>query len=157
MKYGCFLCEWDSWAKTLHYLKTEWPQRKSLKVREKNVQHPILTEWHKILLPPLHIKLSLIKNFLKAMDQTGSAFKYLAEKLPQLSEAKIKEGGLWVLRSVSSSETICSTTYFRVTRKELGMHFVWCQLTSSGISGQKTARNWLRTCHFITNLVAICP
>ena len=42
MKYCCFLCEWDSRAKTLHYLKRDWPQRKSLKVREKNVQHQAL-------------------------------------------------------------------------------------------------------------------
>ena len=27
------------------------------------------------------------------MDRTGSAFKYLTEKFPRLSEAKIKEGG----------------------------------------------------------------
>jgi len=67
---------------------------KSLKDGEKNVQHPALAEWHKILLPPLHIKLGLMKNFVKAMDRTGSTFKYLAEKFPPLSEAKIKEGGL---------------------------------------------------------------
>jgi hypothetical protein len=33
-----------------------------------------------------------MKNFLKAMDRTGSAFKYLAEKFPRLNEGKIKEG-----------------------------------------------------------------
>jgi hypothetical protein len=76
----------------LHYLKRDWPQRKSLKVGGKNVQHPALTEWHKILLPPLHIKLGLMKIFVNAMDRTGSAFKYLAEKFSRLSEAKIKEG-----------------------------------------------------------------
>jgi hypothetical protein len=38
------------------------------------------------------MKLGLMKNFVKAMDQTGSVFKYLVEKLPWLSEAKIKEG-----------------------------------------------------------------
>jgi len=43
-KYCCFLCEWDSRAKTMHYLKREWPQRKSLKIGEKNVQHPALAE-----------------------------------------------------------------------------------------------------------------
>jgi hypothetical protein len=32
------------------------------------------------------------KNFVKATDWTGSAFKYLAEKFPPLSKAKIKEG-----------------------------------------------------------------
>jgi len=133
--YCCFLCEWDSRAKTLDYLKTEWPRRKFLKVGEKNVQHPALIEWHKILVPPLRIKLGLMKNFVKAVDRTGLVFKCLAEKFPRLSEAKIKRGFFWVLSSASSSETICSTTYFRVTRKKLGTRFVWCHLTSSGISG----------------------
>jgi len=56
------------------------------------VQHPALAEGHKILLPPLHIKLGLMKNFVKAMDQNGSAFKYMTEKFPRLIAAKIKEG-----------------------------------------------------------------
>jgi hypothetical protein len=60
-----FLCEWDSRAKTSQYLKRDWPQKKPLKVGEKNVQHPALAEWHKILLLPLHIKLGLMKNFEK--------------------------------------------------------------------------------------------
>jgi len=34
-----------------------------------------------------------MKNFVKTIDRTGSAFKYLAEKYPRLSEAKIKEWG----------------------------------------------------------------
>ena len=92
MKYCCFLCEWDSRAKTLHYMKRDWPQRKPLNIGENNVQHPAQAKWHKILLPPLHIILDLMKNFVKAMDRTGSAFKYLAEKSPRLSEVKIKEG-----------------------------------------------------------------
>jgi len=87
-----FLSEWESRAKILHTLKRDWPKRKSLKVGEKNVQHPALAEWHKILLPPIHIKLGLTKNFVKAMDWNGSAFKNLAEKFPRISEAKIKEG-----------------------------------------------------------------
>ena len=44
MKYCCFLCEWGSRAKILHYLKRGWPQRKSLKVGEKDVQHPTMAE-----------------------------------------------------------------------------------------------------------------
>ena len=35
-----------------------------------NNQHPALVEAGKILLPPLHIKLGLMKNFMKAMDRT---------------------------------------------------------------------------------------
>ena len=87
------------------------------------MQHPALAEWHKILLPSLYIKLGLMKNFVKATDWTGSAFKHLAEIFPRLSKAKIKTGFLWVLRSASSSETICLTTYFRVTRKNFGYAF----------------------------------
>jgi len=82
-----------------------------------------------------------MKNFVKAMDRTGSAFKYLAEKCPQLGKAKIKEEVLCVLRSASSSETICSTPCFRVTKKKLGTRFIWCQLTSLGISEHKTTSN----------------
>jgi len=33
-----------------------------------------------------------MKNFVKAMGRTRKAFKYLAEKFPRPSEAKIKEG-----------------------------------------------------------------
>ena len=63
--------------------------------RRENVQNPALAEWHKILIPPLHIKFGLMKNFVKAMDRTGSAFKYLAEKFPLLSEVKIIERVFW--------------------------------------------------------------
>jgi len=43
-KYCCFLCEWGSRAKIFHYLKRGWPQGKTLKVGDKNVQHPALAE-----------------------------------------------------------------------------------------------------------------
>jgi hypothetical protein len=134
-------------------VKRDWPQRKSLKVGEKNVQHPALAEWHKILLLPLHMKFGLMKNFVKAMNRTGSAFKYLAEKFPRLSEAKIKEG-VFVGPQIRK---LFSDDMFRVTRKKLGTRFVWCQLTSSGISGRKTTRKRLTCFHCITDLVAKCP
>lgn len=91
-KYMCFLCEWDSRARDLPYWRKEWTRRQNLAVGEKNIMHPALVEADKILLPPLHIKLGLIKNFVKAMDRTSPAFRYLHEKFPRLSEAKIKEG-----------------------------------------------------------------
>ena len=79
--------------------------------RREECATPSTGRMHKILLPPLHIEIGLMENFVKATDQTESAFKYLAEKFPRLSEAKIKEGDLLVLRSASSSETVCLTTY----------------------------------------------
>ena len=40
------------------------------------------------LMPPLHIKLGLMKQFVKALNQESAAFKYLLEFFPKLSEAK---------------------------------------------------------------------
>ena len=61
-KFYCFLCEWDSRARADHYIKPEWPKRQSLEPGVKNVIHVALVERSKILLPPLHIKLDLMKN-----------------------------------------------------------------------------------------------
>lgn len=44
-----------------------------------------------VLLPPLHIKLGLMKNFVKALDRNRRGFLYLKQKFPRVSEAKIKE------------------------------------------------------------------
>ena len=41
---------------------------------------------------PLHIKLGLMKNFVKAMDRNGTAFLYPRQKFPLLGDAKIREG-----------------------------------------------------------------
>ncbi|GBL69401.1 hypothetical protein AVEN_35913-1, partial [Araneus ventricosus] len=46
----------------------------------------------KALLPPLHIKLSLMKQFVKALPKEGECFKYLCDQFPGLPEAKLKEG-----------------------------------------------------------------
>ncbi|GBL76077.1 hypothetical protein AVEN_234381-1 [Araneus ventricosus] len=43
-----------------------------------------LSASEKILLPPLHIKLGLMKNFVKAMDCGGSGFQYLRLKFPKV-------------------------------------------------------------------------
>lgn len=42
-----------------------------------------------MVLPPLHMKLSLIKNDVKAMDKNGSEFSYVKEVFLKLSNAKI--------------------------------------------------------------------
>ena len=59
---------------------------------EKNVINPPLVLQEKIYLPPLHIKLSLMKNFVKGMDKTGCGFEYVRNKFPNVSDANIKEG-----------------------------------------------------------------
>lgn len=91
-KYPCFLCEWDSRAKNEHWTKKQWLPRKNLTPGSMNVVKRALVESGKILLPPLHIKLGFMKQFVKALNKEGNCFKYLCEKFPHLSDAKIKEG-----------------------------------------------------------------
>ena len=65
-----------------------------MKLSKKNniKQKPLLqSNTRRIHLPPLHIKLGLFKQFVKALDKDSFAFAYLAEKFPSLSKAKIKE------------------------------------------------------------------
>jgi len=54
-------------------LRKECTCRENVAVGQKNIQYPALVEADKILLPSLHIKLGLMKNFVKAMDWTSPA------------------------------------------------------------------------------------
>ena len=49
-----------------------------------------LADAAKILMPPLDIKLGLIKQSVKQLDTEGEAFKYIQQLFPKLSEAKTK-------------------------------------------------------------------
>ena len=54
-----------------------------------NVQSYPLVEAYRTLLPLLHIKLEVMKNFVKAMDWEGSGFAFL-KKFPRISMEKLK-------------------------------------------------------------------
>ncbi|UYV84737.1 hypothetical protein LAZ67_X003258 [Cordylochernes scorpioides] len=58
----------------------------------KNIANLPLIDSENIYLPPLHIKLGLMKNFVKAMDRNASGFAYLKQIFSSIGEAKIKEG-----------------------------------------------------------------
>ena len=58
----------------------------------KNIQHISFENPDKVLIPQLHIKLRLMKNFVKAMGKHHSnGFKFLCKKFSQLSHTKLKE------------------------------------------------------------------
>ncbi|CAK8684393.1 unnamed protein product [Clavelina lepadiformis] len=91
-KYPCFLCYWDSRAKDQHWKKEEWPPRLTLTPGDKNIIRDQLVDIKKILLPPLHIKLGLMKQYVKALDHEGECFKYICYAFPGLSEEKKRAG-----------------------------------------------------------------
>ena len=57
-------------------------------VDQKNIVEEPLVDREKILLPPLHIKLGL----MKALDKDGGCFQYICNKFPGLSYEKAKAG-----------------------------------------------------------------
>jgi hypothetical protein len=91
-KYPCFLCYWDSRADDVHYTKKVWETRECLEVRKHNVINSALVPRSKILLPPLHIKLGIAKQFVKALNKNGNTFGFICSLFPNLSEAKLKAG-----------------------------------------------------------------
>ena len=66
-KHCCFLCLSNSRAPVHHHKTKEWLTRNSYAPGVKNIQHTPLVNPDKVLMPPLHIKLRLMKNFVKAM------------------------------------------------------------------------------------------
>jgi hypothetical protein len=54
--------------------RKDWPARKSLETGILNVEKQPLVEPSKILLPCMRLKLGLMKNFVKAMNQEEAAF-----------------------------------------------------------------------------------
>ena len=91
-KFQCYLCLWDSRDTKAHYHRRDWPLRTDFSAGMHNVKWEPLVDYRKVLLPPLHIKLGLMKQFVKALDEESAAFQYLRQLFPKLSEAKVKAG-----------------------------------------------------------------
>lgn len=97
----CFLCLWKSRTDNREkYEIRDWPPRSSFVLNQHNVKNIPLVEPSQVILPPLHLKLGFIKQFVKKLDPNGEAFKALSELLPRLSAAKIKEGKIQSLPSL---------------------------------------------------------
>ena len=61
-KHCCFLCTWDSRARDRHYNVKVWSHRKTLEPGKINVAQNPLVDPKKTLLPPIHVKLGIVKN-----------------------------------------------------------------------------------------------
>ena len=88
IKY-CFLCLWDSRAVSQHYNQNDWGSRSTFVPGEQPQGES--SGGHRVLLPPLHVKFGLMKNFMKALHKNGAAFQHLSTVFPGLSAAKFKE------------------------------------------------------------------
>ena len=91
IKYCCFLCYLENRARSQHYMQKDWPKKSFYVSSTKNVCQTPIVDSSKIILPPLHIKLGLLKNFVKAMNKSGEGFKHLQNLFPTISSAKLNE------------------------------------------------------------------
>ena len=89
-KFPCFICLWNSRAREQYWRQKEWPVREQMVPGEKNLQAQPLVERSKIVFPPLHIKLGVMKQFVKALNKEGVCFKYIYGKFPGLTIEKLK-------------------------------------------------------------------
>ena len=69
----------------------KYPKRTDLFVKKNNFKWDLLIDRSKMLMPPVwQIKLSFIKQLVKALDKNGEAFKYLQNFFLKIWEAEIK-------------------------------------------------------------------
>ena len=83
---------WDSRAVSQHYKQKDWGSRSTFVPGKHSLKENPLVDMNKVLLPPLHIKLGLMKNFVKALHKNCATIQYLSTVFPGLSAAKLKEG-----------------------------------------------------------------
>ena len=82
MKYPCVFCLFDSYDKN-KYEKHTWPRRESFFMNVNCVINEPLIEAVKIILPTLHIKLGLFKQFVKTCDVDSVAFSKIVDAFPR--------------------------------------------------------------------------
>ena len=91
-KFPCFFCMWNSRDRENHWTRKKWPKRGTLKAGVPNVIYDPIVNRDKIIFPPFHIKLGLIKQFVKALRLDGKCFWHLLHTFSGLSYKKIKAG-----------------------------------------------------------------
>jgi len=83
---------WNSRAAGEHCEKIHWPPREELRPGRCSVIKELLVSMEKVLLLPLHIKLGLFKDFIKALDFKEETFQEIRAMFPKLSDAKLNRG-----------------------------------------------------------------
>ena len=63
-----------------------------------NIIKEPLVEINKTILPPLHVKLGLIKELVQALDKEGNCFKHICKAFPGLTNKKPKAEYLMVFK-----------------------------------------------------------
>lgn len=91
--YWCLVCLRDSRATTEHHKKCKWVLRSTYIPGTSSVQSTPLVNPKKTFMSPFHVKLALMKYFVKAMAKVNSkVFQYLFKVLLKVRAPKLRKG-----------------------------------------------------------------
>lgn len=100
-KYPCFICQWDHGSKYDKYNDPAFVFRGEPEVGKFGQKYMPLIDRKKVMIPPLHVKLGVVTNFLKTLtdnkqllkDQNTPTFDYLKTLFgTAVNDSKIKAG-----------------------------------------------------------------
>lgn len=94
-KHQCFLCVWEGRKNNFHYDRTHhWAPRRSYRIGRDSLIEKPLVDAAKIILPPLHIKMGVVRNFTRALHRDGLGYQILLDVMKDLgvSAAKVANG-----------------------------------------------------------------
>ena len=98
----------------------------------------------KIIFPLLHIKHSLMKQFVKALSKEGECFRYLRSSFVVLSEEKLKAGILDgpQIRPLINDEDFMIQCQSQ--KSAHGEHLLMLYAISLGVKKLRTMKSWCR-------------
>ena len=108
---------------------------------------------HKILLPPLHIKLGLMKQFVKALDQESKAFKYINLIFLSCLRERLKLVYLLDHRFERFSNALNSQKCSRRLKTQLCVVLLQWLKVSLEITGIKNMLGWFK---LLSEIMANC-
>ena len=91
-KYLCFICLWDSRARSDHWVKKESPERITLTVNDSNVINEPVDPREKNHFATFTHHIGFMKQFVKALPVHGNCFNYICRVFPGMSSIKLKAG-----------------------------------------------------------------
>jgi len=108
----CVFCLYHAQSKD-KYTCVEWDHRDTFTVGQNSLEYEPLISHENIILPSLHLKLGLFKQFIKYL-KNESAIAVVNELFPKTSEQKIRAGiftGPQVDRVCNNEEFISLLTF----------------------------------------------
>ena len=112
----------------------EWPPRNTIKPGGKNIVNDSLVDRKNIILPPLRIKLGVMKHFVKAFNCSGDYFEYSCSTFPGFNYEKKKAeifDGPQIKMLLRNQHFVATMTLS--LRLELRRHFLKWFITSLAI------------------------